>query len=129
LDEGGLQFSTDENPEGGQEKLDQHDRNEESYQGEQGRFAQELPDELHPVSSDDLPHPDLSRPGGRSGCGQIHIVKAGNEQDKEADGRKKIDVADIRSRLKLKIGLGGEVDVTHGLKAEGLGGIVAVISL
>jgi len=43
------------------------------------------------MSAGNFAQSDFSGPVGRTGCGEIHEVYAGYDQDKQGDGRKDID--------------------------------------
>ena len=56
-------------------------------------FVEKLPDELSSRSSQRLPKSDFLGASLKAGCGKVHEVDAGDEQDEDGDQGKNTDVS------------------------------------
>ena len=71
------------------------DKKQTDYEGNKGKkdgLSHKLLDELSAVSANDLPNADFFGPASGPGCREIHVIDAGNKEDKNGHSCKDIEV-------------------------------------
>ena len=96
--------------------MHQCEGDDQREQREQHRFADELPNQLDTLGAQDLPDPDLLRPAGGAGGGQVHEIHAGDDEYEDGQGREDIDIADVAVGPQLGFDVGMQVDLRERLQ-------------
>jgi hypothetical protein len=67
---------------------------EKRQDGHEKSLSEKLADQLAPFRPDHLPEADFLNSSRRAGCGQVHEIDTGDEEDEGCDRREDIERAD-----------------------------------
>jgi hypothetical protein len=83
---------------GGKKECDQNESEEEGYECQKQRFSEELFDDLRPARAHGLSHAHLFGPQSGAGCGKVHEVDTGDQEDEKSHDRKQKNILGIPQR-------------------------------